>query len=153
MGGPGRKPWPAVQPPEGLRQTQVLQTLDEVQHVASEAAAEAVEAFRVGVHREAALRLLVEGADALAYPASSSELHTGRLHGIAQGMSRLQGWNVDRCICYDHDAPPVRGLSPRRLRRDTILPGRQSIPNAATTSSIPPSARGTRAAARPVPWL
>ena len=150
---PGRKPGSAFQPPQSLRQAEVLDALDEVQHVPSQATAKAVEPLGVGVHREAALRLLVEGADALADSAPSPELYTGRLHGIAQGMSRLQRWNVDCCICYDHDAPPVRGRRPRRLRRETILPGRQRIPSAATTSSIPPSARGARAAARPVPWL
>ena len=63
------------------------------------------------------------------------------------------------------DAPSVRdgagsvrydftsGRRPRRLRCETTLPGLQRIPSAATTSSAPSPLVGTRAAARPVPWL
>ena len=47
-------------------------------------------------------------------------------------------------------APP-KGRSPRRLRVETTFPGRQRIPSAETTSSIPPWPVGTRAAARPTP--
>ena len=43
---------PTVQPRDRLREAQVLRPLDEVQHVAPLAAAEAVEPLRVGVHRE-----------------------------------------------------------------------------------------------------
>ena len=47
----------------------------------------------------------------------------------------------------------AKGLSLRRLRRETTLPGRQRIPRTAAISSVPPSPVGTSAAARPVPWL
>ena len=47
----------------------------------------------------------------------------------------------------------TEGLSPRRLRPETTLPGRQRIPRTAATSSVPPSPWGTSAAARPVPWV
>ena len=69
---------------------------------------------------------------------------------------------VNRCLRYDSVGPLSgqgrgqafpRGLSPRRLRRETSLPGFQRIPRTAATSSVPPSPVGTRAAARPVPWL
>ena len=102
--------------------------------------------------RTAALRLVVEGADALAHPAPSSETHPRRLHRVAQGVTRLQRRDVNRRMCYGHDAPPFSGFSPRRLRRETTLPGSQRIPRTAATSSEP-SSRGTSAAARPVPWL
>ena len=150
--GPWRKPWAAVQLPDGLRERQVLRAPEEVQHVAPQSAAKAVEPLGVGIHRETAFNLFVKGADALADPAPSSESYAGGLHNVAKGMSRLQGGDVDRPVRYDHDAPPVRGRRPRRLRWETILPGRQRMPRAATTSSIPP-ARVARAAARPVPWL
>ena len=60
---------------------------------------------------------------------------------------------VNRCLRYDHHAPPFRGRRPRRLRPETTLPGGQRIPRTAATSSVPPSSVGTRAAALPVPWL
>ncbi len=150
--GPGRKPWAAVQPRDGLGQAQVLDTPDEVQHVSPFAAPEAVEPLRVAVHREAALDLVVEGADALADPAPSPQPHARRLHRVAQRVTGLQRRDVNRRVCYDHDAPPFSGFSPRRLRRETSLPGSQRIPRTAATSSEP-SSRGTSAAARPVPWL
>ena len=46
-GGPGRKPWAAVQPPYRLGKGQALDPLDEVQHVAAFTAAEAVELLGV----------------------------------------------------------------------------------------------------------
>ena len=150
-GGPGRKPWAAVQPRDGLRQAQVLGPLDEVQHVAAETAPKAVEPLRVGVYREAALVLVVEGADALADPAPSPEPHPCGLHRVAQGVPGLQRGDVR--VGRDHHAPPFRGRRPRRLRPETTLPGRQRIPRTAATSSVPPSPVGTSAAARPVPWL
>ena len=45
-----------------------------------------------------------------------------------------------------------KGRRPRRLRSDTSLPGRQRIPSAETTSSVP-SPWGASAAALPFPWL
>ena len=69
---------------------------------------------------------------------------------------------VNRCLRYDSAGPLSgqgrgqafpRGLSPRRLRRETMLLSRQRIPRTAATSSVPPSPVGTRAAALPVPWL
>ena len=69
---------------------------------------------------------------------------------------------VNRCLRYDSAGPLsgqgrgqafARGRRPRRLRSETSLPGRQRIPRTAATSSVPPSSVGTRAAARPVPWL
>ena len=69
---------------------------------------------------------------------------------------------VNRCLRYDSAGPLsgqgrgqafAKGLSPRRLRRETSLPGRHRIPRTAATSSVPPSSVGTRAAAQPVPWL
>ena len=150
-GGPGRKPWAAVQPRDGLWQAQVLGPPDEVQHVAALAAAEAVEPLRVGVHREASLRLVVERADALADPAPSPEPHPGGLHRVAQGVTGLQRGDVH--VGRDHHAPPLRGRSPRTLRSETTLPGCQRIPRTAATSNVPPFPVGTSAAARPVPWL
>ena len=142
---------PTVQPRDGLGQRQALGLLDEVQHVAAEATPEAVEPLRVGVDREAALRLYVEGADALPDPSTTAQPHACGLHRIAQGVAGLQRGNVR--VGGDHHAPPVRGRSPRRLRSETTLPGRQRIPRTAATSSVPPSPVGTSAAARPVPWL
>ena len=69
---------------------------------------------------------------------------------------------VNRCLLYDSARPLsgqgrgqafAKGLSPRRLRPETSLPGFQRIPRTASTSSVPPSPVGTRAAALPVPWL
>ena len=69
---------------------------------------------------------------------------------------------VNRCLRYDSAGPLsgqsrgqafAKGLSPRRLRPETSLPGGQRIPRTAATSSVPPSPVGTRAAALPVPWL
>ena len=69
---------------------------------------------------------------------------------------------VNRCLLYDSAKPLsgqgrgqafAKGLSPRRLRPETSLPGFQRIPMTASTSSVPPSPVGTRAAALPVPWL
>ena len=69
---------------------------------------------------------------------------------------------VNRCLRYDSARPLssqsraqafAKGLSPRRLRRETSLPGRHRIPRTAATSSVPPSPVGTKAAALPVPWL
>ena len=148
--GPGRKPWAAVQPRDGLRQAQVLDAPDEVQHVSPFATAEAVEPLRVAVHREAALGLVVEGPDALADPAPSAQPHPRRLHRVAQRVTRLQRGDVH--VGRDHHAPPFSGLSPRRLRREMSLPGSQRSPRTAATSSEP-SPLGTSAAARPVPWL
>ena len=63
---------------------------------------------------------------------------------------------VSCCLRYDSARPLsgqgrgqafAKGLSPRRLRRETSLPGRQRIPRTAVTSSVPPSPVGTRAAA------
>ena len=113
---------------------------------------EAVEPLRVAVHREAAFGFVVEGADALADPAPSTQPHARRLHRVAQRVTRLQRRDVNRSVCYDHHSPPFSGFSPRRLRRETSLPGSQRIPRTAATSSEP-SLLGTSAAARPVPWL
>ena len=151
IGGHGRKPGAAVQPRDGLRQGQFLYPLDEVQHIAAEPAAEAVPPFRVGVHREASLRLLVKGAEALADPAPSPEFDARRLHRVAQGAARLQRGDV-HVGCDHHARPFASGFNPRKLRRETTLPGRQLIPRTAATSSAP-SPVGTRAAALPVPWL
>ena len=149
--GPGNGPVAPVKTPYCLRQREVLRPLDEVQHVASQAAAEAVPPLRVGVDREAALHLVVEGTDALADPAPSPQPHSRRLHRVAQGMTRLQRGDVH--VGRDHHIPPfARGRSPRRLRPETSLPGRQHIPRTAATSSVP-SPWGTSAAALPVPWL
>ena len=68
---------------------------------------------------------------------------------------------ANRCLRYDSARPLsgqgrgqafAKGLSPRRLRPETSLPGFQRIPRTASTSSVPPSPVGTSAAARPVPW-
>ena len=151
-GCPGSKPWAAVQPPDRIGQAQVLDPLDEVQHVAAQAAAEAVPPLTIAVHREAALGLVVEGTDALADPAPSPESDARRLNRVAQGVTGLQRRDVNGSVGYDHHAPPLRGRRPRRLRRETALPGSQRIPRTAATSSEP-SSLGTRAAARPAPWL
>ena len=151
IGGPGRKPGAAVQPRDGLRQGQVIDPLDEVQHVAAQPASEAVPPFRVGVHREAALRLVVKGAEALADPAPSPEFDARRLDRVAQGATRLQRGDVD-VGCDHHARPFASGFNPRKLRRETTLPGHQLIPRTAATSSAP-SPVETRAAALPVPWL
>ena len=143
-------PRAAVQPRDGIRQRQPLGLLDEVQHVAAESAPEAIEPLRVGVHREAALDLLVEGADALADPATSPEPHPGGLHRVAQRVPGLQRGDVH--VGRDHHAPPFRGRRPRRLRPETTLPGLQRIPRTAATSNVP-SPWGTSAEARPAPWL
>ena len=102
--------------------------------------------------RTAALNLVVEGTDALADPAPSPEPHPRRLNRVAQGVTGLQRRDVNGSVGYDHHAPPLRGRRPRRLRRETALPGSQRIPRTAATSSEP-SSLGTRAAARPAPWL
>ena len=69
---------------------------------------------------------------------------------------------VNRCLRYDSAGPLsgqgrgqafAKGRRPRRLRPETSLPGFQRIPRTASTSSVPPSPVGTRAAALPVPWL
>ena len=69
---------------------------------------------------------------------------------------------VNRCLGYASAGPLsgqgrgqafAKGRSPRRMRRETSLPGRQRIPRTAATSSVPPSPVGTRAAACPAPWL
>ena len=69
---------------------------------------------------------------------------------------------VNRCLRYDSARPLsgqdrgqafAKGLSPRRLRPETTLPGGQRIPRAAATSRVPSSLVGTSAAARPAPWL
>ena len=135
---PGLRPGPpTVQPGDGLRHRQALGPLDEVQHVTSLTAAEAVEPLRVAVHREAALGLVVERADALADPSTTAQPHPGGFHRVAQGVPGLQRGDVH--VDRDHHAPPFRGRRPRRLRRETTLPGRQRIPRTATTSSDPPS--------------
>ena len=103
----------AVQPPDRIGQAQALDALDEVQHVAAVTAAEAVELFGVAVHREAALGLIVEGADALADPAPSPEPHPRSLHRVSQGVAGLQRNQVHSPVGYDHDAPPLRGFRPR----------------------------------------
>ena len=68
---------------------------------------------------------------------------------------------VNRCLRYDSAGPLsgqgrgqafAKGRRPRRLRRETALPGSQRIPSTATTSRAP-SPVGTSAAALPVPWL
>ena len=68
---------------------------------------------------------------------------------------------VNRCLRYDSAGPLsgqgrgqafAKGRRPRRLRRETALPGSQRIPSTAATSSVP-SPVGTSAAALPVPWL
>ena len=68
---------------------------------------------------------------------------------------------VNRCLRYDSARPLsgqgrgqafAKGRRPRRLRRETALPGSQRIPRTAATSSVP-SPLGTRVAARPAPWL
>ena len=84
--------------------------------------------------------------------------------GSKQGTEapRLPSRVVNRCLRYDSARPLsgqgrgqafAKGLSPRRLRPETTLPGRQRIPRTAATSSVPPSPVGTSAAALPVPWL
>ena len=150
--GPGNQPRAAVQPPDRIGQAEVLDPLHEVQHVAAKTAAEAVEPLGVGVHREAALGLFVEGADALADPAPTAQSHARRLNRVAQGVTGLQRRDVNGSVGYDHHAPPLRGRRPRRLRRETTLPGSQRIPRTAATSREPPPV-GTSAAALPVPWL
>ena len=70
----------AAKPSYCLPQAEPLGTLREVQHVAGGTAAETVEALGVGVHREAALALVVKGTDALAYPAPSPEPDARSLH-------------------------------------------------------------------------
>ncbi len=69
---------------------------------------------------------------------------------------------VNRCLGYASAGPLsgqgrgqafAKGLSPRRLRPETSLPGFQRIPRTASTSSVPPFPVGTRAAACPAPWL
>ncbi len=145
----------AVQPPDSLGQGQALGALYKVQHVATGAAAEAVELLGIAVHREAALGFLMKGADALPDPALAPERYSGGLHRIAQGMAGLQFHNVHRWVNYDHDAPPfARGFSPRRLRWDTSLPTGQRIARTAVTCSVPSlSFVGIRTAALPVPGL
>ena len=106
---------------------------------------------------------VVEWANAPANPAPSpDETHARRLNRVARLVARLQRKDGNGSMGYDQDAPPPdpgrgqafpRGLSPRRLRRETMLPGRQRIPRTTATSSVPPSSVGTRAAALPVPWL
>ena len=72
--------------------------------------------------------------------------------GASTGYKRGLRRDVNGSVGYDHHAPPLRGRRPRRLRRETALPGSQRIPRtAATSSELPPV--GTRAAARPAPWL
>ena len=78
------------------------------------------------------------------------ETHPGGLNRVAQVVTGLQRGDVH--VDGDHHAPPARGRSPRRLRSETSLPGRQRIPIAATTSSVP-SPWGASAAALPAPWV
>ena len=68
---------------------------------------------------------------------------------------------VNRCLGYASAGPVsgqgrgqafAKGLSPRRLRPETTLPGRHRIPRTAATSSEP-SSLGTSAAACLAPWL
>ena len=69
---------------------------------------------------------------------------------------------VNRCLGYASAGPLsgqgrgqafAKGLSPRRLRPETTLPGCHRIPRTAATSSAPPFPVGARAAACPAPWL
>ena len=68
---------------------------------------------------------------------------------------------VNRCLRYDSAGPLsgqgrgqafAKGRRPRRLCRETALPGSQRSPSTAATSSVT-SPLGTRAAASPAPWL
>ena len=138
--------------PMASGRAEALGALHEVQHVAAQAAPEAIPPLRIAINREAALGLLVEGADALADPAPSSELHARRLHHFSQRMEALERLQVNLSGCYDHDFPPSRDRSPRRLLAETIFPGCQRRPSTARTSTVPIS-WGASAAARPVPWL
>ena len=116
-----------------------IDPLDEVQHVSAQPAAEAVPPFRVGVHREAALRLVVKGAESLADPAPSPQPARPDASTVSpKGMPRLQRGDVDvgRTTIT---RLRVRGRSPRRLRRETTFPGSQRIPMTAATSSAPSS--------------
>ena len=147
MGGGG------VEPPDRLRQAQALGALKEVQHVAALAAAEAVPALGVGVDREAALGLLMEGADALADAATAAQADARRFHHVAQRVTLLQRRDVDGGVRGDYHEPSfASGRSPRRLRRETVLPACQRILRTASTSSAPPGC-GASTAARPVAGL
>ena len=147
--------WGGVEPPDRLGQAQALGALDEVQHVAALAAAEAVPALGVAVHREAALALLVEGADALADTPPATKRDARSFHHLGEEVAALEGGEVDRGGAGRgrHAGTPGRGRSPRRLRREVVLPGRQRIPRTASTSRELPSPRGASTAARPVPGL
>ena len=94
--------------------------------------------------------LVVEGADALAYPAPSPETNAGGLHRVAKRVAAVNARLS--MLAATHHGPPASGRRPRRLRPETTLPGRQRIPSTATTSRVP-SSLGTSAAALPVPWL
>ena len=150
---PGRKPWAAVQPRDGLRQCETLNSLHEVQNVATASAAETPEPLRVFVDREGSLRLIVEGADALADATPTAQPDARRLHDLAEGVALLERRDIHRGACGGHREPPfARGRSPRRLCRETSFPTGQRIPRMARTSSAPPGC-GASTAARPVPGL
>ena len=95
--------------------------------------------------------------------ARSSSRREAATRGPSRALKRpFASRVVNRCLRYDSARPLfgqdrgqafAKGLSPRRLRPETTLPGRQRIPRTAATSSVPPSPVGTRAAALPVPWL
>ena len=92
--------------------------------------------------------------------ASSRKKATAR--GPSRALKRpVASRVVNRCLRYDSAGPLsdqgrgqafAKGRRPRRLRRETALPGFQRIPRTAATSRAP-SPLGTSAAALPVPWL
>ena len=95
--------------------------------------------------------------------ARSSSRRKAATQGPSRALKRPFALRVvNRCLRYDSARPLsdqgrgqafAKGLSPRKLRPKTTLPGGQRIPRTAATSSVPSSPVGTRAAARPVPWL
>ena len=95
--------------------------------------------------------------------ARSSSRRKAATQGPSRALKRPFALRVvNRCLRYDSARPLsgqgrgqafAKGLSPRRLRPETTLPGGQRIPRTAATSSVPSSPVATRAAALPVPWL
>ena len=95
--------------------------------------------------------------------ARSSSRRKAATQGPSRALKRPFALRVvNRCLRYDSARPLsgqgrgqafAKGLSPRRLRPETTLPGGQRIPRTAAASSVPSSPVATRAAALPVPWL
>ena len=98
---------------------------------------------REGVGLEAFVEAATVRSEPPAQPGSTQVPVVSRGLGICDSV--LDGAGSVR---YDFTS----GLSPRRLRSDTTLPGSQRIPRTATTVSVQPL-WGTSAAALPVPWL